>query len=179
MKKSKIMYTLFGMGIPAAAYLLLFGARTLHNIQRKQGTVNTYAIRNANTDMAIRVYNAGIPDETKIIQYKHQNWECMTWQLIEMEDGSFLLKNLYTHKTFQPSASPEQGVDLWQQPLEANSLQYWEFIKQSDETYQIRLRGTELYITPTSDESNASLVLMPLQDGANQQWVLIEQHPIV
>jgi len=170
---------ILGIGISAAAYALVFGQRTYHNIQRKRETVNTYAIVNAENGLAIRVYNAGIHDETKIIQYKHANWECMTWQFIRLSDDTVLLKNLYTHKTFQPVSNPDEGVSLWQQPLEADEYQYWEFIKASEENYYIRLKGTELYITATGNKNNASLTLMAKQDSKIQQWVLKEQHPIV
>lgn len=170
---------MIGIGVSTAAYALVFGQRTYHNIQRKRETVNTYAIVNAENRLAIRVYNAGIHDETKIIQYKHANWECMTWQFINLCDDSVLLKNLYTHKTFQPVSSPEEGISLWQQPLEANEHQYWEFIKASEENYYIRLKGAELYITAIGNENNSPLTLMPKQNSKTQQWILKEQHPIV
>ncbi len=50
---------------------------------------------------------------------------------------------LWNDKTFQPSSTPKPGVALFQQPIKANSLQYWEFLKQPDEIYLIRLKGTE------------------------------------
>lgn len=175
----KFEFIMLGIGISAAVYALSFGMRTYHNIQRKRETVNTYAIVNAETGMAIRVYNAGIADETKIIQYKHANWECMTWQMIKLSDGSTLLKNLYTHKTFEPSDTPAEGVALWQKPLEAGENQYWEFIETDGGSYYIRLKGTDLYITTNGSENNSSLTLMTKQDNKVQQWVLKEQHPIV
>jgi hypothetical protein len=166
------------------AVIAILGIVSCANVPRyyltrklKLGTVNTYAINNVKTGMNIRPYNAGINDGTKIIQYTNNNWECMTWQFIKLEDSSFLLKNLWNNKTFQPSSSPQAGVFLHQQPIEANSLQYWEFIKRSDETYLIRLKGTELYITVTSDKKNSEIILMPNQNSSNQQWKLIEQHP--
>ena len=127
--------------------LLILVPRLYKDIVKKQNTINTYAIQNVKTGKDIRVYNAGIDDGQKIILYSHHNWECMTWQFIQLEENTYLLKNLYTQKTFQPSASPEQGATLWQQTMGGDRLQYWEFIKQSDEIYQIRLKGTELYIT--------------------------------
>ncbi len=159
-------------------FLFTMILRFYHNYKRKRESKNTYAIQNVKTGMDIRPYNAGIYDKTKIIQYKHANWECLTWQMIKLENNTYLLKNLYTQKTIQPSALPEQGVGLYQLPLEANRLQYWEFIKQSNETYLIKLKGTELYITTTSDNNNSSLVLMPQQNSKEQLWKLLEQHPI-
>ncbi|MDR2719744.1 MAG: RICIN domain-containing protein [Nitrososphaerota archaeon] len=159
-------------------FSLAFGQRAYHGYLKKRNTVNTYAIINVKTGKAIRVHNAGIEDERKIILYKHHNWECMTWQFIQLEDDTFLLKNLYTDKTFQPPSSPEPGIHLWQQPLGGDNFQYWEFIKQPDETYLIRLKGTELYITISLDENNSPIILIPMQNSTEQQWRLIEQHPL-
>jgi hypothetical protein len=78
----------------------------------------------------------------------------MTWQFINVEGETYQLKNLYTSKTLQPSSKPELGVILCQQPLKKDSLQYWEFIKQPDETYLIRLKDTNLYVTISSDKTN-------------------------
>jgi len=66
---------------------------------------------------------------------------------------------------------------LWQQPL-GGSLQFWEFLKQQNEIYLIRLKGTELYITISAENNHSDIILMPLQNSASQQWKLIEQHPI-
>jgi len=110
---------------------------------KKRNTVNTFAITNVKTGRGIRVHNASIDDGRKIILYTHHNWECITWQFIQLEGDIYLLKNLYTQKTFQPSSPPQAGVSLWQQPLGGDSHQFWEFIKQPNETYYIRLKGTD------------------------------------
>ena len=159
---------------------VVFGPRIYKDIKKKQNYANTYAIQNVGTGKDIRVYNAGNDDGTKIILYSHHNWECITWQLIGLEDNTYLLKNLYTQKTFQPVSTPEPGVKLWQQTLGGSRLQYWEFIKQpEDETYLIRLKDTELYLTATSGEDNTDIILMPRQDSDDQRWRLIPQNPIV
>ena len=169
-------FTLLGLIIIAA---ILFLPRISKDIQKKRNYENTYAIQNIKTGKDIRVYNAGNDNGTKIILYSHNNWECLTWQLIELEDNTFLLKNLYTQKSFEPSSSLESGVGLWQQTLGGSRLQYWEFIKQSDETYLIRLKDTDLYLTITSDESDSDIILMPKQDSDSQLWRLIRQNPII
>jgi len=171
-------YLFFSLLIVVLLFILIFGHRIYNGYQKKLNAVNTFAIQNVKTNKDIRVHNANINDETKIILYTHHNWECMTWQFIQLDGETFLLKNLYTQKTFQPSSIPEQSVDLWQQTLGGNSLQYWEFLKQPDETYRIRLKGTELYITVSSDKNNSDIILMPMQNSTEQQWRLIEQHPI-
>ena len=158
---------------------VIFVPRLFHDFSKKRNRVNTYAIINVKTNKAARVHNANTNDGTKIILYSHNNWECMTWQFIELEENIYLLKNLYTEKTFQPSASPEIGIDLWQQTLGGKNNQYWEFIKKSDETYLIRLKDTELYVTISSDKNNSLIILMPLNNTDEQQWKLVSQKPIV
>jgi len=157
----------------------MFGPRIRKDIKKKQNYENTYAIQNVGAGKDIRVYNAGNDNGTKIILYDHNNWECITWQLIGLEDNTYLLKNLYTQKSFQPSSAPATGVTLWQQTLGGSRLQYWEFIEQPGETYRIRLKDTELYLTTTSDENNSDIILMPMQNSDSQLWKLIRQNPIV
>lgn len=160
--------------IPTAKYApwIFFGKK------QKQNYANTYAIQNVGTGKDIRVYNVGVEDEAEIILYTHNEWECLTWQFIELEENTYLLKNLCTQKTFEPSSTPQQGVKLWQQSLGGSWLQYWEFVKQSNETYSIRLKDTELYLTATADEDNSPIVLMPEQNSDRQSWRLIAQRPI-
>ena len=157
----------------------LFVPRICKDIKKKRNYENTFAIQNIKTGKDIRVYNAGNDNGTKIILYNHHNWECITWQLIQLKEDTYLLKNLYTQKTFEPSAVPQSGVGLWQQTLGGSRYQYWEFIKQSDEIYLIRLKDTELYLTVTSDENNSDIILMEKQDSDSQLWRLIRQNPIV
>ncbi len=140
--------------------------------------VNTYAIQNVGVNKDIRVYNVGVEDETKVILYSHNHWECLTWQFIQLEENTYLLKNLATQKTFEPSSAPKEGVVLWQKALGGTRLQYWQFIKQTDESYLIRLKDTELYLTATSNEDNSPIVLMPKQGSDMQNWLLKKQNPI-
>jgi len=144
----------------------------------KRNYANTYAIQNVGTNKDIRVYNVGVEDKTKVILYTHNHWECLTWQFIQLEDNTYLLKNLATQKTFEPSTTPKEGVDLWQKSLGGSRLQYWEFLKQSDESYFIRLKDTELYLTATTDNDNSQIILMSKQVSNKQLWRLIKQNPI-
>lgn len=165
---------LIALLIPTVKYApwIFFGTKM------KQSYSNTYAIQNVGTGKDIRVYNVGVEDETEIILYSHNEWECLTWEFIQLEDSTYLLKNLCTQKTFEPSSSPQQGVKLWQQSLGGSRLQYWEFIKQSDDKQLIRLKDTELYLTATSDEDNSPVVLMPKENSEKQLWRLIAQKPV-
>lgn len=89
---------------------IIFAPRIYKDVKKKRNYANTYAIQNVGTGKDIRVHNAGNDEGTKIILYNHNNWECITWQLIELEDNAYLLKNLYTQKTFEPSAPPPNRV---------------------------------------------------------------------
>ena len=166
---------LIALLIPIAIYApwIFFGK------QQKLNYANTYAIQNVSTGKDIRVKNVGVKDESKIILYTHNEWECLTWEFIQLEDNTYLLKNLCTQKTFEPSSSLKQGVGLWQQTLGGSRFQYWEFIKQSDETYLIQLKGTELYLTTTSDENDSAIILSAKSNSKNQLWRLIRQNPII
>jgi hypothetical protein len=134
-----------------------------------------YAIQNIVTDKCLRPYEAGKADGNAIILYDHQNWKCMTWEFIKVEGETYRLKNLFTAKTFGPVPGPEKGAALKQQPL-ADGSPEWEFIKEGD-TYLIKYKGTDLYITISSEDTNSAIVLMPKQDSAKQQWRLVAQEP--
>jgi hypothetical protein len=173
----KIAFITLLVLIAVAAFV--FGPRINKDIQKKRNYANTYAIQNVASGKDIRVHNAGNDDGTKIILYDHHNWECITWQLIGLEENVYLFKNLYTQKGFEPSSAPAEGATLWQQTLGGSRLQYWEFVKQSGENYLIRLKDTELYLTAASDENDSDIVLMPKQDSESQLWKLIRQNPII
>ncbi len=118
-----------------------------------------------------------VANGNRIVLYPHAEWKCMTWQFTHVENNVYQLQNLYTKKTFQPSSNPESGVSIWQQPLKEDSLQYWEFIEQPDKSYLIKLKGTDLYLTISSEETNSSVILMRNQNSDDQRWNLIEQYP--
>lgn len=170
--------------IIAAIVLILlliipFIFRFTKDIKKKLNYPNTYAIQNVQTGKDIRVSNADYHDNAKIILYPHHNRECITWEMIQLADSTYLLKNLYTQKTFEPVAFPAQGVSLWQKPLGYGNFQYWEFIRQNDSVYYIRLKGTDLFITVSSNEDNSELLLQPLKNSDSQKWKLIRQNPVI
>ena len=174
-KALKILKVLF-FGV-VVVFVLIVSFRVSKDIKKKLSYPNTYAIQNVKTGKDIRVHNANYLDGTKIILYSHQNWECMTWELIHLEDSTFLVKNLYTQKTFQPESTPKEGVTLWQQSMGGSRFQFWEFIKVPDEMYLIKLKDTDLYLTISSDENNSPIVLQPKQNSTSQQWKLVRQNP--
>ena len=139
---------------------------------------STYAIQNVETGKNLRPYDAGSQDGNKIVLYSHVEWKCMTWEFINNQGNTYQLKNLFTSKTFQPVSKAVAGVALEQQPLKNDPSQYWEFIKQGDNSYLIKLQGTDLFITISSEKTNSAIILKPKSDKPSTQlWRLIEQHP--
>lgn len=165
------------LAILGLIFIIAISFRIRKDVRKKLNFVNTYAIQNVETKNTIRPFNANIENGVEIISYPHNNWECITWEFIEIEPNIYLLKNLYTQKTFQPASNPKSGVGLLQHNLGGTSLQYWEFIKQTDETYLIRLKGTELYVTASSNKTNSPIILLPKKGSKNQLWKLINQTP--
>ena len=145
-----------------------------------QAINGTYAIQNVKTGKNLRPYEAGGQDGNKIVLYNHVEWKCMTWNFINIKDNTYQLKNLFTSKTFQPSGDAKAGCTLEQQKLvSGNSAQEWEFIPSWDDSYLVRLRGTELYITlsDASGKTNSAIVLLPKTSSDLQLWRLVKQNP--
>jgi hypothetical protein len=102
----------------------------------------------------------------------------MTWEFRQVKDNTYQLKNLFTSKTFQAKDAPAKaGSALEQQPLATTDAQQWEFIKTANNTYLVRLKGTGLYITASSAQTNSDIVLQPEKKEALQQWRLVAQNP--
>lgn len=136
------------------------------------------AIQNVATGKNLRPYNAGKQDGNRIILYSHHKWMCLTWDFQQVGDQTFKLKNRYTGKTFQVDSLPVAGSSLYQQPLRADSLQDWEFIKKAENVYNIRLKGTNLYITISSAKINSPIILQHKDSTTRQEWRLLPQNPL-
>lgn len=165
------------IGIVLLLFIAVISFRIRKDIKKKLQFENTYAIQNLATGKAIRPFNAKYESGIDIISYPLKNWECITWEFIEIDTNTYLLKDLFSEKSFQPKSEPKEGVGLWQQSLGGTKLQYWEFLKQTDEAYLIRLKGTELYVTACSDKTNSPIILMPKLDDKKQLWKKVRQTP--
>ena len=139
-------------------------------------TINgTYAIQNVKTGKNLRPYEAGRQDGNQIVLYDHVEWKCMTWDFMNAEGNTYQLKNLLTSKTFEPSGPPKAGCSLEQQKLVLDNLaQEWDFIGAGKESYNIRLKGTELYITvgDASGKTNSAIILQPKQNSEDRKSVV-------
>ena len=102
--------------------IILFAPRIYKDIAKKRGFENSYAIQNVAFGRDLRIYNAKIDNGAQLVVYSHHNWECMTWQMIEVSDNTSLLKNLYTPKRLQPQTQPVPNTALQQQPSAGRRL---------------------------------------------------------
>jgi hypothetical protein len=49
----------------------------------------TYAIKNVETGMLLRIKDANKKDGTPLVAYSPVNWKCMTWDFIHVEGQSY------------------------------------------------------------------------------------------
>ena len=141
----------------------------------------TYAIKNVETGMLLRMKDANKKDGTPLVAYSPVSWKCMTWDFKHVEGQTYQLQNLFTSKTFQPkNATPSDGVSLEQQPLlEKQQNQEYEFIPVDKNNYLIKLKNTALYVTPSDSKgtTNSEIILAKKSGTKLQQWTIYEQHP--
>ena len=141
----------------------------------------TYAIKNEQTGMLLRIKDANSKNGTPLVAYSPVNWKCMTWDFKQVEGNTYQLKNLFTNKTFQPKdGTAADGVVLEQQPLvNAQSNQQYEFIPVQKNIYLIKAKGAELYVTPVDRNGTSGTgITLAKKDGSKlQQWTIYEQKP--
>ena len=153
----------------------------LHIVSFAQVIQGTYAIKNVQTGMLLRIKDANGKNGTPLVAYSPVNWKCMTWDFKHVEGQTYQLKNLFTSKTFQPrEIIPAEGVTLEQQPLVAAQVnQLYDFIPIEKNIYLIRAKGTELYITPIDKDGTTDTgITLAKKNGTKlQQWAIYEQKP--
>jgi hypothetical protein len=159
MKKLLVLFTLFS----SAAF-----AQTIKG---------TYAIKNVETGIVLRIKDANSADGTPLVAYSPVDWKCVTWDFKNVEGNTYQLKNLFSGKSFQSQATPAAGVALEEKPLSADVA--YEFLPVDKNEYMIRLKGTDLYVTPSDSKGtiNANIVLAKKKESKLQHWTLQEQHP--
>jgi hypothetical protein len=139
-----------------------------------------YAIKNVQTGMLLRVKDADSKNGTPLVAYHPENWKCMTWSFKNTGSNTYQLQNLFTNKTFQPSAEAAVNVAFEEQPLVVNAPnQQYEFIEEKKGTYLIKLKDTDLYITPADPKGsvNSAIILAKRRDTPDQYWSIYEQSP--
>ncbi|QDW24534.1 hypothetical protein FFJ24_006770 [Pedobacter sp. KBS0701] len=159
-------------------YLIaLFFLLLVNQVVLAQAIKGNFAIKNVLTGMLLRVKDASGKNGTPLVAYQPQNWKCMTWNFIAVEGNTYQLKNLFTGKTFQPK--PNDQI-LEEQPLTLGSdIQQYEFEPAGKHTYFIKLKGTDLYLTPEDKKvtTNSAIILAKKTKTKEQQWTIYEQAP--
>lgn len=146
-----------------------------------QNINGTFAIKNVKTGIFLRIKDANKSNGTPLVAYSPVNWKCATWDFKHVDGQNYQLKNLFTGKTFQSdNSTPNERVALEQQPFNPNeAIQQYEFIPVKKDTYLIRPRNTDLYITPGDNTGTInSPIILAKKDGTDlQYWTLHEQKP--
>jgi hypothetical protein len=145
-----------------------------------QDIKGNYAIKNVQTGMLLRVKDAHSKNGTPLVAYYPENWKCMTWNFKKTDANTYQLQNLLTNKTFQPIALASANVAFDEQPLvPGDTKQQYEFIPIKKDTYLIKLKGTDLYVTPADPkgEVNSAIILVAKKGTPDQQWFIYEQAP--
>ncbi len=130
--------------------------------------------------MLLRIKDANKSDGTPLVGYAPQDWKCMTWDFNHVDGSIYFLKNLFTGKTIQSlNKNPSPGDVLKQQPINNTVSQQYEFVPVEKNVYLIKLKGTDLYITPSEEEGkvNAPIIFSKKTGSKLQQWTIYEQHP--
>ncbi|MES2807282.1 MAG: RICIN domain-containing protein [Bacteroidota bacterium] len=162
------------------ALLLIFVSYTI--IATAQDIKGNYAIKNVKTGMLLRIKDANKKDGTPIVAYYPENWKCMTWNFKKTDQNTYQLQNLFSNKTLQPIADAAVDVAFEERPLLSNEAkQQYEFISVKKDTYLIKLKGTDLYLTPADVKGsvNSAIILSAKRSTPEQQWFIYEQAPTI
>src|ERR1700743_1538307 len=147
---------------------------------RAQTIQGTYHIKNGQNGMFLRIKDANTKDGTPLVAYDPEDWKCMTWDFKHIDANTYELKNLLSGKTFEPAGAISAGTALHEEPMNAtgNNQQY-EFEPAGQNIYLIKLKGTDLYITPSDEKGtvNSAIILAPRSGGKLQQWTIYQQSP--
>lgn len=158
--------------------LIVFGFVCLNVVS--QDIKGNYAIKNVKTGMLLRVKDASSKNGTPLVAYYPQNWKCMTWDFKSTGANTYQLENLLTHKTFQPKSSAASDIAFEEQPLVAGNVnQEYEFIPVKKDIFLIKVKGSELYITPSNVEGevNSAIIMAEKRNSPEQQWTIYKQSP--
>ncbi len=146
-----------------------------------QAISGDYALKNVHTGKYVRIKDANSADGTPIVAYSPVEWKCVTWHFEPADAaGAYTLKNLFSGKTLVPVKGQAQpGTALEELPLTGQTIQQYELIAAGSGQYWIRLKGTQLYLSPADPKgaTNSAIILQPKQTGDLQLWTLVEQHP--
>ncbi|MBL4679048.1 MAG: RICIN domain-containing protein [Mucilaginibacter sp.] len=164
------MKTLATIVIAMVLFTGIAGAQTIKG---------TYAIKNVETGMLLRIKDANTKNGTPIVLYEPQNWKCMTWDFKHVDGNTYQLQNLFSGKTLQ-ALSASTGSVFDEQPIkQSEASQLYDFEPAGKNVFLIKLKGTDQYITSTgeSEQINSLVKLAPKSGSKSQQWTIYQQSP--
>jgi hypothetical protein len=166
------------------ALVLLFGCVGAFAGDTQSGSdpdATTYQIRNMKYRELLRPRDANSANGTPIVLYPDQPWKCMTWQLQQVSESVFCLKNLFTSKTFCSGADTNALSSVSQVPLGKTLVasSAWQFTRLEDGSYKISdsKSGKVLTAAKSPEQSEARIVVSSWQNLDEQKWVLIKLDP--
>ncbi|GAO42526.1 RICIN domain-containing protein [Flavihumibacter petaseus] len=146
----------------------------------------TFALKNVETGMYVRIKDANSAEGTPIVAYDPVNWKCVTWELKPDAGTTWQLVNLFSHKTLGLAGSNHtkqqaSAQELFEQQVQKGSAsQLYEFIPAGKDQYRIRHKNTGLYMTMSASAgTNDPVYLATFTETKNQLWTLHEQHPTI
>lgn len=94
--------------IAISSVFLFVGACSAQDIIK-----GTYAIKNVQTGMVLRIKDANSKDGTPIVAYDPVNWKCVTWDFKHVDGNTYQLKNLSVEKLYSLCRHRLQMAQHW------------------------------------------------------------------
>jgi len=137
---------------------------------------NSYMVQNVGTGKVMRIKDTNSKNGTPIVAYSPVEWKCVTWDFRKLANGNYHLVNLFSGKTMQPATD---GKAMEEQPLDKNSeTQQFQVVKTSRNQYEIKLKGSDLYLTAPDENTGFDQITLAPRNGTDlQRWTFKEQHP--
>ena len=179
----KRFYFLFVLLASLAISSVFFAAETTANAAGTNAVeATTYQIRNVKYGDLLRPRDANHANGTPIVLYSAQPWKCMTWRLQPAGETAFLVRNLFTGKTFHAAfATNAQPADVTQVPLPKNASEgpAWRFVLLDDGHYKITddKSGKVLTAVKKTGEYSAIIAVAPWSNLDDQKWTLEKIDP--
>nr|WP_245780767.1 RICIN domain-containing protein [Gracilibacillus orientalis] len=131
-----------------------------------------YKLINPNGGKALDVSQEG----KNVLTWDNSNGdESQTWEFIELNDGSYKLKNIESGKFLSLDGDPtEAWANVNVQAWDGTASQKWEFKKYNDSYYKLinMANGNALDVAGASIDSGANMgTWEDIADGPAQMWV--------
>jgi hypothetical protein len=141
----------------------------------------TCQIRNVKHQELLRPRDANNANGTPIVLYPAQPWKCMTWKLQPAGESAFLLRNLFTAKTFSAAADasgPHQPVTQVPLAKDGEGAPKWQLTRLEDGSYKIIDSKSGKALTALKEVgSSLKIIVAAWENKAEQKWELLPIDP--